>query len=205
MLAWLTPLLSFAAVFIAAWLVRVNERHKRKLEFMDKQLRELYSPILSLRKEIRALSELRVRVSSAASETWHELCEREGAKTPDYKPFGRIIDYDNEQMRKVLLPRYDKMLEILTSNFYLANEAPGSIWPSSSSMSNFGIATWIAPSRAKCSQSSTSPRRNSRRSTKTSRRSSTICARHSRQAEPHQSGRAWRHRYVTCGVGHLTE
>lgn len=92
--------------------MRLNDRNKRQLEFIDKQLRDLYSPAVSLLREIGALSDLRLRIEQTADDTGRDLIE--GA---------RIIHYDNEQLREVLLPKYRKMLEVLHASFYLANES----------------------------------------------------------------------------------
>lgn len=124
LIQWLTPLLSFAAVFVGAWLVRANDRRRQQLDFIDKQLRQLYSPLLSLRREIRALSELRVRIQSISGATWRDAVERErvAGKAPDFAPYEKIVAYENEQLKTVLIPAYEKMLHTLRDNLYLASD-----------------------------------------------------------------------------------
>lgn len=94
-------------VWLGVWLNARNERRRRQFDFTEKQLRELYSPLLSIRKHIRALSELRVQIATVAGNVWQELCveaqERDGAKalqelTSSRSPeFNAIIEYENEQ------------------------------------------------------------------------------------------------------------
>lgn len=70
------------------------------------------------------MSELRVRIQGAADETWRELCaDRAPGSAPDHAPFAKIIEYENEQLKAVLLPAYEKMLQTLRDNFYLADES----------------------------------------------------------------------------------
>src|SRR3989344_5830725 len=57
------------APFLAVWfglkygLIQIKE--ERRLTFVEKQLSEFYSPLLGLHKEIRAKSELRVKIEEA--------------------------------------------------------------------------------------------------------------------------------------------
>ena len=131
------PLISAASglggVFLGGWLTSRNDQRKRKLDFAEKQLRELYSPLLSIRKQIRTLSELRVRVGTEAGVAWAELCrearERGGPEalknlTAERQPeFDAIIDYENAQWKNELLPCYKKMLEIFREKFWLAENS----------------------------------------------------------------------------------
>ncbi|HMV16309.1 MAG TPA: hypothetical protein PLD21_09405 [Rhodocyclaceae bacterium] len=97
--------------------------------FIQKQMSEFYSPIAGCRKRIRAKSEVRGKVSSAASEAWAELCAPcAEAKQPmlnheeRYAPYGKIIEYDNNQLREELIPLYRKMLDLFTEKYWLADE-----------------------------------------------------------------------------------
>jgi hypothetical protein len=122
--AILPSLIGFLGVLVGVFMVRGNERGRRRLDFVERQLRDLYSPLHSFREEIRALSELRVRIQGAADEAWRELCaDRAPGSAPDHAPFAKIIDYENEQLKAVLLPAYEKMLQTLRDNFYLAEES----------------------------------------------------------------------------------
>lgn len=109
-------------VSIGAWLTGRNEAARRRLEFVEKQLRDLYSPLHSIRREIRSLSELRVRVQRTASESWQELAKEERAQGRE-KEFTSIVDHHNEQMRRVLLPQYRRMATLLRDGFFLAESS----------------------------------------------------------------------------------
>ena len=49
-------------VMLGAWLSGKRETRQRQLEFIKKQLRDFYSPLLGIRSEIRMRSELRVKI-----------------------------------------------------------------------------------------------------------------------------------------------
>jgi hypothetical protein len=72
---------------------------------------------------------VRQKVSSAANEAWKELCAPyTEAKQPmhnhaeQYAPYGKIIDYDNNQLREELMPLYRKILDVFTEKYWLADE-----------------------------------------------------------------------------------
>jgi hypothetical protein len=125
---------------------------------------------------VRALSELRERISGIADETWQERVQKEGAKSAHFEPFGRIIEYDNEQMKIELLPHYYKMLKPCVPISIWPMRASGSTYRHSSNTPSSGTGTWMAPFPANYSQSSMCASRAFNRSTITSRPHSPDCA-----------------------------
>ncbi len=128
-----TLLLQFFSALVGGLIVYVFGIRKLSVElrnaFIQKQMSEFYSPIAGYRKRIRAKSEVRGKVSAAASEVWTELCAPYSeAKQPMlnheelYAPFGKIIEYDNNQLREELMPLYRKILDLFTENYWLADE-----------------------------------------------------------------------------------
>jgi|SRR5580700_2439168 hypothetical protein len=131
---WLVPILlpaaaGFGGVLVGAWLTSQRDQRQRQLAFLEKQLASFYSPLLGLRNEVRAQSRLRLRIQSEASAAWadisaeseqlgsafrHAIAERE-------REFARIIEYDNDKLRKDLLPAYTEMLRVFRENYWLAN------------------------------------------------------------------------------------
>lgn len=99
---------------------------QRRLAFVERQLSESYAPLAGLRKQIRAKSELRERVSEAAETTWQSICDSYGgAPMHDHEerfaPFKKIIEYDDEQLRQELFPKYREMLTLFTDRYHLAS------------------------------------------------------------------------------------
>lgn len=128
-----TLLLQFLSALVGGLVVYIFGIRKLSIElrnaFIQKQMSEFYSPIAGCRKRISAKSEVREKVSNAADEAWKDLCSQyREAKQPMYDheeqhaPFGKIIDYDNKQLREELMPLYRKILDLFTEKYWLADE-----------------------------------------------------------------------------------
>jgi hypothetical protein len=94
--------------------------------FAERQLTEFYAPLAGLRKQIRAKSELRLRISSAADGAWRDICDSYGGQPihdheARFAPFKRIIDYENDQLKSELVPMYRQMLALFTERYHLAD------------------------------------------------------------------------------------
>jgi len=118
-------------VLIGAWLTNRQQRERRKLEFVENQLKYFYSPLLGIRDEIRFLSELRMKTTKEANKVWSQLCEKwQKAEHDVYKEmteergkaFERIINYDNQKFMEDMLPAYHRMIDIFKEKYYLADE-----------------------------------------------------------------------------------
>lgn len=116
-------------VMLGAWLSGRRETRQRQLGFVERQLRDFYSPLLGIRSEIRMRSELRVRVHSVADAEWRRLCEKKrqiGVEALQKltnergKEFTDIITYDNRQLKEELIPAYRKMVNLFRDNMWLA-------------------------------------------------------------------------------------
>jgi hypothetical protein len=121
----------FLGVLIGAWLTTKRERRQRRHEFVERQLREFYSPILGLRTEILAIYALQVKIEQASSEVQRvEFGElRQTAKAEENlerfstqrgPEFARITDYDNKQMAKQVNDNYRRIVRIFRENRWLA-------------------------------------------------------------------------------------
>lgn len=125
LLKWsLPPICTLLAGYIG---VRYGLKHvktQKKLDFIERQLREFYSPLLGCRKEIHAKFVLRWKVSQAADKAWKEVCERSPKPflnhEKEFEPYKKMIEYDNEQFKNELLPLYRKMLLTFRENYWLA-------------------------------------------------------------------------------------
>jgi hypothetical protein len=100
----------------------------RRNAFREKQLSEFYAPLAGLRQQVRAKSDLRLKISGAAESAWQEEVSRyHGQIMHDHEeriaPFKKIIAYNNDQLEKELLPAYRQMLAIFTDRYHLAEPA----------------------------------------------------------------------------------
>lgn len=112
---WYEPLLNtllsalVGAAVVAFFAVR-QLQIQRRLSFRDRQLTEFYAPLAGIRKQIRAKSELRVKISDAANGAWQEICRASARPMLDHErrfaPFKKITEYENDQLKAdpMLLP-----------------------------------------------------------------------------------------------------
>ena len=128
-----TLLLQFFSALVGGLVVYVFGIRKLSIElrsaFIQKQMSEFYSPIAGCQKRIEMKSEVRGKVSVAANEAWKELCGRYSEAKQlvlnheeQYAPYGKIIEYNNQQLREELMPLYRKILDLFTEKYWLADE-----------------------------------------------------------------------------------
>jgi hypothetical protein len=106
---------------------------QKRVDFVERQLREFYSPIIGFRKEIQAKSALRLRISNAANEAWQEFCATKSHPFEDhdkeFEPYRKTIEYDNAQLENELMPLYEKMLKTFSENYWLADPETAKWYP----------------------------------------------------------------------------
>ena len=96
-------------------------REQKGLEFIERQIREFYSPMLGYVKQKRAKSDLRYEINQVSDPAWRKIVERQPEPFLDhdkyFEPFKKAILYDNDQLRNELIPLYDRMVEIFSENY----------------------------------------------------------------------------------------
>lgn len=123
LLKWIVgPICTLLAGYIGVTYGLKQLRSQKKLDFIERQLKEFYSPLLGCQKELRSKSEIRLKISDAADKAWREKCEKKPFLNheKEFEPYEKIIEYDNKQLRDELLPLYHKMLIIFRDNYWLA-------------------------------------------------------------------------------------
>ncbi|MDO8505891.1 MAG: hypothetical protein Q7S48_04935 [bacterium] len=93
-------------------------KEQKRLDYIEKQLSEFYSPLLGLHKEIRAKSNLRVKVQKIGDEVWKDNVQ--AGLQPSIEPIEREIEYNKHQSQEEFIPMYRQMLEIFRKNYWLA-------------------------------------------------------------------------------------
>ncbi|WP_310610975.1 hypothetical protein [Limnohabitans sp.] len=118
---------TLAGGFLGHRYASIQTRTAKAIEFKQQRLREFYSPMVGHLHRVRALSNLRVEISTASDVAWQKICERQPMPFLDHEkyfaPFKAAIEYDNTQLYAEILPTYDKMVETFTSNYWLASSA----------------------------------------------------------------------------------
>ena len=101
---------AFGGVLLGAWITGRQQQAQRRADFLEHQLRDFYSPLLSLRDQILAKSQLREKILSVARKD----SRIEGDQ------FARLIQHDTDHFVQEIFPDYQTMLTILRNNYWLA-------------------------------------------------------------------------------------
>jgi hypothetical protein len=108
------------------WAIGRRENAARRTAFKRQQLSELYGPLLAAHKEIRARSELRVKLQEAI-DALHSTsmlqagpANVESASDAHMPAIFTNIQDESQTFRDVLMPRYRSMIEIFREKMWLA-------------------------------------------------------------------------------------
>lgn len=112
------PLVTLLAGYIGVRYGLKQIKEEKRLEFIEKQLREFYSPLIGRRKVIRAKSEFRLKVETISKRQWEEGAEK-GIELST-ETVNKEIEYNNRQLNEEFLPMYREMLTIFKDNYWLA-------------------------------------------------------------------------------------
>lgn len=114
-------------VLVGGWISTRNQKIERRHKRIAEQL-GFYSVLVGIRAEIREKSAVRAKFSALADKCYQEeLAEagehpiaRKNVADDKWPQYEKLMDYNDEQTRTVILPLYDKMLEHVTTNMGLA-------------------------------------------------------------------------------------
>lgn len=108
------------------WMTSRREAAARAVQFRKQQLEQFYGPLLAMHKEIRARSELRVKLQEAI-DTQHVKDmllagpgKTEEASDPHVPTILTNIRDESETFRNVLMPRYREMIDVFRDKMWLA-------------------------------------------------------------------------------------
>jgi len=86
---------------VARWISSKNNKSERRQRLLQQKLEEFYGPLLAIRSQIKAKSELRLRISQLAGEEWPKLIA--AAK-------GGGVE-STMQVEKERFPEYEKVID----------------------------------------------------------------------------------------------
>jgi hypothetical protein len=126
--ASLTYVIPAVTTIIAVWLgyraALAQGRKEKQLEFVERQISEFYSPLVGCVNRVRAKANLSAEISRAADTAWRQIADRAPRDWVDheerFQPFKSLIDYGNRELREQVIPTYDKMEQIFSDNYWLA-------------------------------------------------------------------------------------
>lgn len=112
------PLATLLAGYIGVRYGLKQIKTEKHLEFVEKQLKEFYSPLLGTHKNIRAKSDFRLKVQTISGRQWKENAAKGIEQSVEF--VDKEIEYDNKQLNEEFLPLYREMLTIFKDNYWLA-------------------------------------------------------------------------------------
>jgi hypothetical protein len=128
---WLQPLLTFLSGGLIGtigtqWATSRREKATRRVAFKKQQLEQFYGPLLSMHKEIRARSELRVKLQATLDGSHLNDTLRAGSGGVEAASDAHIpaivanVQDENQTFREVLMPRYREMISSFREKMWLA-------------------------------------------------------------------------------------
>jgi hypothetical protein len=140
-LQWLPALFSaaagFAGVCIGIWSADRRETAKRRHDFLRLQLADFYAPMLGIHREIRALSDLRVKMGEALEEAWAEKVEEAKSSgrrithraAEGFEEYKSSIHYDNELFETKIMDGYRAMLKLFREQLAICSADTRAFYP----------------------------------------------------------------------------
>jgi hypothetical protein len=95
-------------VLVGGWITTHSQKIERQHQGIREQLSDFYSVLLGKRSQIRAKSEVRLKVRNIAQKVQRD------------EEFQKLLEYDKRQLQEELVPLYREMLDHLTNNMWLA-------------------------------------------------------------------------------------
>jgi hypothetical protein len=107
------------------WATSRREAAARRTAFKKQQLEEFYGPLLAKRMELRARSELRVKLQTAVQEYIQDKSDIGPLGgyvevNPQVEVMDANVQDENETFRDVLMPRYKEMISVFREKGWLA-------------------------------------------------------------------------------------
>ncbi len=110
-------------VAIGGWATALHQKRERRDAHIKSQLSEFYSPLLGIRSQIKAKSEVRLKVSTVAGGLWPAKFEgnddpllKKKITDSDGPAYDKLQGYNNRQLTDEIVPLYRKMLAIFTDS-----------------------------------------------------------------------------------------
>lgn len=99
-------------------------KKQKRLDFIERQIREFYSPMVGCLKQINAMGELRFKIEKVSNSAWKKIVDRHPFPFYDhesyFKPFKNALEYENNRLLNEIFPLYDRMVTIFSDNYWLA-------------------------------------------------------------------------------------
>ena len=114
-------------VAVAGWLSFRRDKRERQTRLLEQKLGEFYGPLLAIRSQIKAKSELREKISKLVNnelpKSLVDLPSMHPFAEAEYKTADQMVEYNNRQIEEDLLPAYKEMRDLFIGKMYLAEKS----------------------------------------------------------------------------------
>jgi hypothetical protein len=128
--ASITAAAGLLGVAIGGWVTARTQKMERKSARIREQLMGFYAPLRGIRAEIRAKSELRVKLHSDADAAWRQVLASESdpvrklkLEEEEWPKYDAVLKYSSEQLKSDLVPLYQRLLRQFTDQMWLAEQS----------------------------------------------------------------------------------
>ena len=123
-------------VIVGSWLTGRHQRIERRNARIKEQLLQFYAPLRGMRADIKAKSDLRVKVAAIAAGEWQQkfagVSDPEAKKQIDERAwpgYEKLQQYSDDQLRSDIIPTYRRMLDHFMSHMGFAEESTIAHYP----------------------------------------------------------------------------
>jgi hypothetical protein len=117
-------------VIAGSWATGHHQQIERRNGRIKDQLTEFYAPLRGMRADIKAKSDLRVKINAIARNEWptkfdgvHDPDVKKKISESNWQGYERLIDYSDEQLRTEIVPTYREMVGHFKSHMAYAEES----------------------------------------------------------------------------------
>ncbi len=123
-------------VVAGSWVTGHHQRIERRNARIKEQLMEFYAPLRGMRADIKAKSDLRVKVEAIAGDKWQQnftvVDDPEAKRQIDervWPEYEKLKQYSDDQLISDIIPTYRKMVEHFMSHMGYAEESTIAHYP----------------------------------------------------------------------------
>ena len=123
-------------LLVGSWATGRHQRIERRNSRIKDQLTQFYAPLRGMRADIKAKSDLRLKVEAIAGDEWQRKFT--GVGNPEAKKqidegawpgYEKLKEYSDDQLRNDIVPMYRKMVEHFMSHMACAEESTIAHYP----------------------------------------------------------------------------
>jgi hypothetical protein len=126
----ITAAAGLLGVVAGGFITAYNQRVERRSARVKDQLESFYSPLLGMRAEIKAKSDLRQKLHAIGNAEWiklfagiHDPLGKQKMHDTHWPRYEKLLEHSETQLRDELIPLYRNMLKYFSTHMWLAEKS----------------------------------------------------------------------------------